>query len=387
MIDIINFLIKKSNKEYWKKILYYKYPNTEALFKKPVAIFGAGRMGKVFLKGMRSVGMRVSYFIDNSRKLQGNVIDRVPVISLFKAKKISLENPVVVASLSYETEICTDLLKEGFKFVFPLVYLNTLYPDIFFSPEYKNIFDSLFEKDNQTKIQNAMDLWEDEKSKEVFSRLLLFRFTFEKAYLRHANAGTSSYICDGLLRFGEKEVFVDGGAYTGDSIDAFLEASHKKYMSIYSFEPDETNYTHLVNYCRKRGMKAVFPVKKGMFEKTGQVRFNGNGTVDARILKKINNSVHNHDIKRIETVILDDYFRDKETPTLIKMDIEGVEREALMGASKLIRLNKPKLMISVYHHAEDLWNLPILIKKLNPMYRLHLRHFSNEITDTLCYAY
>jgi hypothetical protein len=68
------------------------------------------------------------------------------------------------------------------------------------------------------------------------------------------------------------------------------------------------------------------------------------------------------------------------------MDIEGAEEEALRGAEGLLRADAPKLAISVYHRAADLWRLPLLIKGLQKHYRLYLRHYSSEIVDTVCYA-
>jgi len=386
MAKLINYLTIKSRKYIWKSLIHYKYPAKELLFSKPVAIFGAATMGKTFLKEMISAGMHVSYFVDNNTSLHGKVINKVPVISLSEAKKILRLNPIVVASLSHETEIYTNLFTEGFQSVFPLVYLNMLYPNVFISPEYNNIFESIFYRNNYIKIRIAMDLLKDQESKDVFLKLILFRLTFEKEYLHNANARTSPYHCDNLFKFKENEIFADGGAYTGDSIEDFLKTTHGKYSSIYSFEPDHNNYMSLEDYCRKTKAKNITLVRQGMYNKTGKIQFNGNGNVDSRIINKSNRAVHNANVNTIRTTTIDDYFRNKEKPTLIKMDIEGVEKEALIGASSIIRRYRPKLMISVYHHAEDLWNLPILINKLNPTYRLYLRHFTDEITDTLCYA-
>ncbi len=56
------------------------------------------------------------------------------------------------------------------------------------------------------------------------------------------------------------------------------------------------------------------------------------------------------------------------------MDVEGFEREAIWGASQTIGHYAPKMMVSLYHRNEDIFELPILIKKLNPKYQLFIRH-------------
>lgn len=60
--------------------------------------------------------------------------------------------------------------------------------------------------------------------------------------------------------------------------------------------------------------------------------------------------------------------------TLLKMDVEGAEREALLGARHTIETCRPRLNIACYHRNEDLFALPVLVRSLCPDYRLYLRH-------------
>ena len=53
----------------------------------------------------------------------------------------------------------------------------------------------------------------------------------------------------------------------------------------------------------------------------------------------------------------------------------------------LIKENKPKLAICVYHLEEDLWEIPILIKQLVPEYKIYMRQHYEEVDwETVCYA-
>lgn len=52
----------------------------------------------------------------------------------------------------------------------------------------------------------------------------------------------------------------------------------------------------------------------------------------------------------------------------IKMDIEGAELQALKGAKGIIKRDKPKLSISVYHKPEDILEIPAYILSLVPEY-------------------
>lgn len=75
--------------------------------------------------------------------------------------------------------------------------------------------------------------------------------------------------------------------------------------------------------------------------------------------------------EEIEIVSLDEDIREKIT--LIKMDIEGAEQDALTGCIRHIREEKPKLLISVYHNNEDIWKIPKMIYDMNEDYQFYLR--------------
>ena len=88
----------------------------------------------------------------------------------------------------------------------------------------------------------------------------------------------------------------------------------------------------------------------------------------------------------VTIVALDDHFADSDVPTFIKLDIEGSEAGALLGASRLITAGRPTMAISAYHYPSDLWAIPLLLAHLAPTSRILLRHYTREVDDTVCYA-
>ena len=77
----------------------------------------------------------------------------------------------------------------------------------------------------------------------------------------------------------------------------------------------------------------------------------------------------------------------KEKVDYIKMDIEGMEMEALKGATETLRLYKPALAVSVYHKIEDIVEIPQFILNLGLDYKLYLRHYWNcNGTDSILFA-
>ncbi len=68
------------------------------------------------------------------------------------------------------------------------------------------------------------------------------------------------------------------------------------------------------------------------------------------------------------------------------MDIEGAERKTIEGAENIIKKYRPELAICVYHRADDIFEIPLAIKKLVPEYKLYLRQHSDSLLDTVLYA-
>lgn len=88
----------------------------------------------------------------------------------------------------------------------------------------------------------------------------------------------------------------------------------------------------------------------------------------------------------IQAVALDDALP-TFTPNLIKMDIEGAEYDALLGARKLIRTHLPGLAISLYHRPEHLWQLPLLVERIAPgKYKFMMRSHAQNSFDLVLYA-
>ena len=75
-----------------------------------------------------------------------------------------------------------------------------------------------------------------------------------------------------------------------------------------------------------------------------------------------------------------------ERVTFIKLDVEGAEYEALLGAQNTIKKNRPKLAISIYHKPQDIFELPELIMSIRDDYRMYLRHYQLSPNETILYC-
>ncbi len=174
------------------------------------------------------------------------------------------------------------------------------------------------------------------------------------------------------------ESFVDAGVYDNTSSYTFAAWCKGNYSNIWAFEPDKECF----KYCRDScSLKNYNIFNCGLSDKKRTVYFSTShsGTAGGSKVDETGDVA-------VEVVDLDSVLKDEKV-TFIKMDIEGSECDALSGARNIIAAQKPKLAISVYHKAEDIYSIPKLILDLNPDYKFALRHYSLCNADTVLYAF
>lgn len=385
---------KLEEKKFYKRILKENFAKFNKLDKnKPIIIFGAGTVGKYLLKSLKKNNYKIKNFADNNPKILSRKIYGVKVISYKDLKRNLPKEQIIIASVIYEKEILKQLKKDNINNVFPLTYLNYLLPEAFNFRKYSKLFDAIFLPKNINKIYSIANLLADNESKKIFSKIINFRLNnYFLSDLDSIKSSYEQYFDKSLINLSNKEIFVDGGGYIGDTIKPFYAVTKGKFEKIYSFEPDRKNFRKLKAIVGKIDKNRIEMYPFGLYKKDGEVEFQEQGNPESGIVKnnlfsplsgsKLSNSVKS----KLPVVSIDSFFKDKQPPTLIKMDIEGAEIDALKGAKQIISKFKPKLTICVYHNPADLWEIPLLIKKLNPRYKIYLRHYSSELCETVCYA-
>lgn len=181
----------------------------------------------------------------------------------------------------------------------------------------------------------------------------------------------------------ENEVFVDAGAYTGDTVGGFIRFCNGNYKHIYALEPDIEIYEKMRQNIEKNRWENVTPIAKGAWRRASALKFRIDHEKPGS--SRVSNS--EEDELRVEVDSID-HIAGNEIVTFIKMDIEGSEMDALIGAKETITRNKPKLAICVYHRPEDVLSIPTYIKRLVPEYKFYLRHHSGfpRTGETVLYA-
>ena len=197
-----------------------------------------------------------------------------------------------------------------------------------------------------------------------------------------------AYWPDDLFELNENEVFVDAGAADGDTIDLFLKCVDNKFSRIYAFEPDRDNFNKLLSkYDRFDNIKCI---NKGLGDKEEKLPFVSAGPgsyfPDADAKNQIKwGSGYGVNYDNIPVVSFDQ-MNSVDKISLVKMDIEGFEVEALHGMAGMIKESSPKMSVCLYHRPEHLWEVPLLIKRFNPDYKLFLRQYTDSIDESICHS-
>ena len=215
---------------------------------------------------------------------------------------------------------------------------------------------------NAEKIQLVYDSLADDYSRKVYANIINFKISGKIEYLS-AVTSSKADIYHKIIKPTHAEVYVDLGAYNGDTIRELLEFTNGTYHSIYALEPDKKNFKKLAKFVD--GMKHVYAYNAAAWCTDTSLPF----AAKAGRQSAINASSDNFVAARSVDSILENKYA-----TIIKMDVEGFEREAIWGASQTISHYSPKLMVALYHRNEDIFEIPLLIKSLNPNYKLYIRH-------------
>ncbi|MDR2174787.1 MAG: FkbM family methyltransferase [Synergistaceae bacterium] len=294
-----------------------------------VILYGAGAEGAAYLGELRRNGVTIPAFMDTFKT---GVFCGVPIISMEDYREQFADTTIAVTPMLHKRKIKRQLEAIGID--------NVLCSDID-SP--------LLDSDIITP-----------ETEMLFSR-----------------ANGEQYFSLAEIPWGEEEVFVDCGVFDGESTLDFISRCEKRggtYSKVFGFEPDPSNYLRAVdNLARSRGVK-IF--NAGVGNHDGTEKFVTYGPCSR---------VGEAGIEEVRVVTLDKAL-ESERVTFIKMDIEGSELDALRGAAKIIRAQKPKLAVCVYHKFEDNWEIPEFIWSLNPEYQLFMRHYSKGLAETVLYA-
>jgi len=245
--------------------------------------------------------------------------------------------------------------------------------------------DEVILKTYSADVLTCYDVLDDDTSKEIYVELVKSRLEG-----KYPNLGIYSdnqyFVWNELTSKDTGEVFIDCGAYVGDTIEKYIWYKGGVFKRIIGIEPDPCNFSALEQRIKRLytewniDKQAVSILNCSVADQTGINRIQ-------RSLNGYSTKIAAYEEEGVETKItaLDDLLR--EPYSFLKADIESFEYKMLLGAQKGIRLWKPHLAICIYHNAVDLFSIALFIHSLVPEYKIAIRHHTNNWSETVLYAW
>ena len=331
---------------------------------KDVILYGAGYCGHEALSMMAAHKIPVRAVCDDFRA--GEDLDGHTILRLDEVRPAS--QTVIFITSGFNAKMRERLKELG---------LLSYYREMDFGRYDGKKENAAYFKAHEKELNEAWVLLSDERSRTNLQNLVNYRISRDLRYLTGMEE-TNQYFPpkdDFSVSRGGTDVFLDLGAYDGDSLRAFIQYVGGKYRKIIAVEASRKNYERLVENTRE--LANIRCINLGVYKEKAQISFEVN---DAK----------NSFASKTGTAVIDvdsvDHILAGEKVTMVKMDIEGAEYDALLGMKGTLRFH-PILMVSMYHKVEDLFRLQLLIEKMCPgVYHYYIRHYSPTIIETVLYA-
>jgi len=334
----------------------------------PVVIFGAGNLGRRVARAIRP-----EMFCDNNRALWGTswegIFIQSPETAVQQYPSATFINAIWHPSRSERIADRTRQLKSlGASNVVPFSALFGDYGD-FLLPDWFWERPAYYAR-HKVEIQQARALMDPEGRNE-FDRQMWLRLSDPSDQVIDTGV---QYFPNDLFQLSRSEVFVDCGAYDGDTIAEFRRVTGDRFERVIAFEPDPKNFAALKSAVDGIDGITLHPYATG--SRCEKVQFTIGGTASR---------ISSTGTCEVEVVRLDDVL-DGMAPTYMKLDIEGSEPATIEGASRTIARHRPKIAVCLYHAPDHLWSIPLRLSELLPNSRFTLRTYVADGWECVCYC-
>ena len=329
---------------------------------RPIVMYGMGNGADKIIAVCKKYGIEISDFFASDGFVRGHSFHGKTVISYSAMKeKYVGQNPIVLLSFASSLPDVMALFKK-------VGDECELYaPDV---PVFgETLFTMEFFEENRERFEQVYNLLADDESKRIYENVISYKLSGDIKYLWDSESDKAD-VYGNLIQCKNISTYMDLGAYNGDTIREMLHFNPNLKKAI-ALEPDGRNFRKLNEYAQTVDNIDIQCINAGAWNEKATLLFDASGNRNAGIVSK-GNIVSK--IKEVPVVSVDSVLNG-ESVDYIKYDVEGSEKEALLGSKNTIQMHSPKLLVSLYHRSEDLFVLPELVKELNKGYSLYLRRF------------
>jgi FkbM family methyltransferase len=340
-------------------------------------IFGAGSIALKIKNIIKSKDKYISSYIV-SLPTKTKQIEGIEIKSLSQYSEFNTDLPIIIAVFNREEnsflpDIIIKLKTIGFKKIITYPEFHAI-----FHAELGNDFwltDKQFYMQNMHYFDEALALFNDQDSRNNYSLIIDYLKSYDPFILKKFGVENQYFPLD-IKVWSGNSAFFDIGSYDGENIvDAFK--ANGMLELVVAFEPDLINFAKIVsNSNLKKYARQLFIYPCGVWSETKMLRF--------KSVSGESSSYNAVGDLAIPVVKLDEVIHTK--PGYLKMDIEGAEIEALLGAKETICEFKPSLAISLYHCPDHFYTIPLLINSWDLGYQFYVRLYGNNLFETVLYC-
>ncbi len=357
----------KMKKMRYNNIIYFNmgefglldFVNEESIWKRlcretrPIILYGMGDGALKIMSACQKYDIKISGIFASDEYVRGHSFEGYKVKKLSEIEKEYDDFVILLCFAAFTDELLEKIFSIHKRH-------EVLAPDV---PVFGDtLFDEEYFLRHKEELFRAYSLLSDDYSKKVFSNVLNFKLSGKIELLREIETSKDE-VYENILKLKSDEHYLDLGGYDGDTVREFIKKVNNKYASITVLEPDVKNFKKLERNTAQIENITLF--NQAVWDVDTNLSFDNRAGRNSYLSEKGNLIVSASSI--------DSLLKGKKC-TFIKMDVEGAEYKALVGAENTLKELKPKLAFSGYHRNEDLFSLPILLNEIEPSYQIFLRH-------------
>lgn len=348
-----------------------------------IILFGCGGKGREAIPIFEEYGINITAACDNNEALWGQEFLNGILIQSFEQVVSTLQDccVIITSTVVYATEIYQRIRKKYLDI--PIYHLCSP-----FKVE-QGLLPVKEAERRKAELLDSCQLLQDEESKKIFLDTLNWKMTGDMFPLIRHTLGKQNYsfFDDDLIHTDENSVYVDVGAYTGDTIACFLMFSKGLFKKIIGVEADSGNYKALNQFVQFSRVKGIECYNLALWSREEQKIFYTNSANDTihfdspNLFQSADIVADNLSLERMKDKLEEstlnvetlDILLKNDVPTILKINALAADREIILGGKEIIRNYKPVLILEFGVAKGDVFEIIPLIKYLNDKYRFYMR--------------
>ena len=323
---------------------------------RPIVVYGMGNGADKLIKRFEKYGIEIADFFASDGFVRGHSFHGKRVKSFSEIKDQYPEFVIVLSFASNREEVLSMLLDID-------AHYDMFIPDMPVAGD--EYFDREFYNLHYAEIAEAYNALSDDESKNIFAATVNYKLSGRMKYLTLArNTREEIY---SLLPCENIRTMIDAGAYNGDTAREAKEY-FSRLQKIYAVEPDNKNFKKLAKYSEAETEIEIIPINSAAWCENADGSFMNSGNRNSSVSSTAS---FEHKDTGVSLIRLDGITDEKID--YIKYDVEGAEREALIGSDGIIRAHSPAMLVSLYHRSADIFEIVNTLKTSYPDYNMYLR--------------